>query len=61
MQNVSREVCLSGVELATLAGPHTVSGVGDRSGPVKALSKRVAHEGMRRGVVTAYAGVDVSN
>jgi hypothetical protein len=54
-------VCLAGIELATLTGTHNVSGVGNRGGPVKALSKRVAHEGTRRSVVTAYAGVDVSN
>ena len=61
LQSVSQEVCLPGIELEALAGLHDIGGVGDRGGPVKALSKRVAHEGMRRGVVTAYAGVDVSN
>jgi hypothetical protein len=61
LQSVCREVHLAGVELATLASPHNVSGVGDRGGPVKALSKRVAHEGTRRSVVSAYAGADVSN
>ena len=54
-------MCLPGIELATLTGPHNVSGVGDRSGPVKALSKRVAHEGTWRGVVTADASVDVTD
>ena len=53
------EVCFSSVELATLAGPHDVGGVGDRGGPVETLPKRVTHEGARRGVVTANANVDV--
>ena len=35
--------------------------VSDRGGPVKALTKRITHEGARRGVVTADAGVDVPN
>jgi hypothetical protein len=61
LQSVNQEVCLPGVELAALAGLHNISGVGDRSGLVKALSKRVAHEGTRRGVVTADASVDVTN
>ena len=56
---MGREVCFSSVELATLAGPHDVGGVGDRGGPVKALTKRVTHKGARRGVVTTDAGVDV--
>ena len=59
LQSVGREVRLSSVELATLAGPHDVGGVGDRGGLVKALPKCIAHEGARRGVVTADAGVDV--
>ena len=50
---------LSSVKLATLAGPHDVGGVGDCGGPVKALPKRVTHEGARCGVVTADASVDV--
>jgi len=49
------------IELATLAGLHDVGGVGDRGGPVKALPKCVAHEGAWRGVVTAYASVDVTD
>jgi len=53
--------CLSSVELATLAGPHDVGGVSDRGGPVKTLSKRITHEGARRGVVTASASVDVTD
>ena len=55
------EVCFSSIELATLAGLYDVGGVGDRSGLVKALSKRVAHEGTWRGVVTADASVDVTD
>ena len=56
---MGRDVRLPGVELATFAGPHDVGGVGDFVGLVKALSKRITHEGARRGVVTADAGVDV--
>ena len=59
LQSVSREVCLPGIELATLVGPHDVSGVGHCGGPVEALPKRVAHEGARRGMVTADSSVDV--
>ena len=51
----------SSVELATLAGPHDVGGIGDCGGPVKALPKRITHEGARRGVVTADASVDVTD
>ena len=58
---MGREVCFSGVELASLASPHDVSGVGDRGGPVKALPKCITHEGARRGVVTADASVDVTD
>ena len=56
---MGREVRLSSVELATLAGPHDVGGVDDRGGPVKALPKHVTHEGAWCGVVTTDAGVDV--
>ena len=56
---MGRDVRLPGVELATLVGPHDVGGVGDRSGPVKALSKCVTHEGARHGVITAGASVDI--
>ena len=45
LQSMGREVYLSSVGLATLAGPHDVSGVGDRGGPVKALPECVTHEG----------------
>src|SRR6185437_10558807 len=61
LESVGREVCLPGVELATLAGSHDVGGVGDRGGPVKALTKRITHEGARCGVVTADASVDVTD
>ena len=57
---MGQEVCFSSIELATLAGPHDVGGVGFRSGPVKTLPKRVTHEGARRIVMTADASVDVS-
>src|SRR6185437_12179348 len=60
LQSMDWEVCLLCVELATLAGPHDVGGVGDCGVPVKALSKRVTHEGARRGVMTAGASVDVT-
>ena len=52
---------LPGVKLAALAGPHDISGIGDRGGPVKTLPKCVAHEGAWRSVVTAKASVDVSD
>ena len=58
---MSQEVRLSSIELATLTGPHDVGGVGDRGGPVEALSKCVTHEVARRGVVTANASVDVTD
>ena len=61
LQSMGREVCFSGVELASLASPHDVSGVGDRGGPVKALPKRVTHEGAWRGVVAADASMDVAD
>ena len=58
---MGREVYLSRVELATLAGPHNVSGVGDRGGPIETLPKRVTHEGARRGVMAADASMDVAD
>ena len=61
LQSMCRKVRLSSIEPAALAGPHDVGGVGDRGGPVKALSKRIAHEGARRSVVTTDAGVNVSD
>ena len=58
---MGREVCFSSVELATLASPHDVSGIGDRGGPVKTLPKRITHEGVWRGVMAADAGMDVAD
>ena len=58
---MGREVCFSSVELATLAGLHDVGGVDDRGGPVKTLPKCVTHEGARRGVMAADAGMDVAD
>ena len=61
LQSMGREVYLSSVELATIAGPHDVSGVGDRGGPIETLPKCITHEGARRNVMAADAGVDVAN
>ena len=61
LQSVGREVRLSSIELATLAGPHDVGGVGDRGGPVEILPKHVTHEGAWWGMVAAYASVDVAD
>ena len=61
LQSVGREVRLSSVELASLADSHDVGGIGDHGGPVKALSKRVTHQGTRRGMVTPDASVDVTD
>ena len=61
LQSMGRKMCFSSIELATLASPHDVGGVGDRGGLVKTLSKRVTHEGARCGMVTASAGVNVSD
>ena len=58
---MGREVYLSSLELTTLAGPHDVSGIGDRGGPVKTLLKRVTYEGSRRSVVATYASMDVAD
>ena len=52
-------MCLPDVELATLAGPHDIGGVGDCGGPVEALPKYIAREGARRGMVTVDSSVDV--
>ena len=58
---MGREVRLSSVKLATLAGPHDIGGVGDRGGPVEALSKRVTHESAWGGVMAADASMDVTD
>ena len=55
------EVYLSSVELATLAGSHNIGGVGDRGGPIETLPKHVTHDGARRSVMAADAGVDVAD
>jgi hypothetical protein len=60
LEDVCRKVGLAGIELAPFAGAHDLAGISDRSGPVEALAERVAHEGARRRVVSAYASVDVS-
>jgi hypothetical protein len=52
---VRGEVGLAGVELAPFAGPHDLTSVGDRGGPVEALEERVAHEGAWHCVVAAHA------
>jgi hypothetical protein len=54
-----RKVGLAGVELAPFAGAHDLASISDRGGPVEALVERVAHEGVWRRVVVAYARVDV--
>ena len=51
----------SSIELAPLAGPHNVGGVGDRGGPIKSLPEHVTHEGARCGVMAADAGMDVAD
>ena len=58
---MGREVCFSSIELATLAGPHNVGGVGDRGGPIETLPKRVTHEGSWCVVMTAGASMDVTD
>ena len=60
LQSVSREVRLPGVELATLAGPYDVGSIGDRGRQIKALTKRITHEGAWCRVMATYPGMDVS-
>jgi hypothetical protein len=60
LEGVRREVGLAGVGLAPFAGAHDLAGIYDRSRPVKALTKRVAHEGVWRRVVAARARVNIS-
>jgi hypothetical protein len=57
---VRREVGLAGVKLAPFAGAHDLAGISNRSGPIEALSECIAHEGAWRGVVAAYARVNVT-
>jgi hypothetical protein len=47
LEGVSRDICLASVELAPLAGAYDLIGVGNRSGPVKALAERIVYEGTR--------------
>jgi hypothetical protein len=54
------EVGLAGVELAPFACVHDLAGVCDCGRLVKALAKRVAHEGAWRRVVATHARVDVT-
>jgi hypothetical protein len=58
---VGREIGLASVKLAPFTGAHDLVGVGGRSGPIKALAERVAHESARHHVVAAHARMDVSN
>jgi hypothetical protein len=57
---MSREVRLTGVEVAASACSHDLCGIGDRGWPVETLSKRVAYEGAWRRMMATYSGVDVS-
>jgi hypothetical protein len=52
-------VGLAAIELAPLAGAYDLIGVSNRHGPVEALAKCVAHEGVRRCVMATYARMDV--
>jgi hypothetical protein len=61
LQGVSREISLTSIEPAPLAGTHDLVAVSDRGGPVEALAERVAHEGVWCGVMATHARVDVSN
>jgi len=56
---MSREVRLTGVELAAFACSHDLCGIGDRGWPVETLSECVAHEGTWRRMMATYSGVDV--
>ena len=57
---MSREVHLTGVELATFAGPYDIRGIGDYCGPIKDLSECVSHEGVWHRVMATYPGMDIS-
>ena len=56
---MSREVRLTGVELAAFACSHDLCGIGDRGWLVETLSERVAYEGAWRYVMAAGSSVDV--
>ena len=51
---------MTGVELAALAGPHDLCGIGDCGWPVETLSKHVAHKGAWHRMMATYSDVDVS-
>jgi hypothetical protein len=53
------EMSLSRVVLASFIDVHRLIGVSDRCWPVEALAERLAYEGTRSGVVTAFAHVNV--
>ena len=52
-------VNLLGMELAGLAGSHQLGGVVERHRPVEPAAEHLAHEGARRGVVSAISAMDV--
>jgi len=60
LQSVSREVRLTGVELATFTCSHDLCGIGDRGWPEETLPERVAHEGAWRRMMATDSGVDAS-
>jgi hypothetical protein len=53
------ELCLSSVQLVTLAASHDVLGISDRCGPVKALSKRAFDDSSGGHVEATGSRVDV--
>jgi hypothetical protein len=57
LQHLRREMSLSSVELAPFTTPHDVLRVGDRCGPVEALSESFLDKCSRTSVVTAGAGM----
>ena len=60
LQSVSREVRLTGVELATITCLHDLCGISDRGWPVETLLERIAHEGAWRRMMATDSSVDVS-
>ena len=60
LQSMSREVRLTGVELAAFARSHDLCGIGDRGWPVETLSEHTTHEGAWRRMMATYSGTDVS-
>jgi hypothetical protein len=59
LEGVRREVGPAGIKLTPFTGAHDLTGVSDRSGPVKALAERISHESVRCRVVAAYARMNV--